>query len=185
MSTTSAEPIVPIAKKTPLRKSELDSRSVKQDQKPQITMPGLTEPLEHEPLVVVAEPGMIKNDFEKLAFNEEPVSIIIHRSGERNASNCTDYIAVNGKPAEMLFKNGWIPMGYLPRGVVITTKRKYLERLAASKKDDVQTKVVEVPGQDPQNLVDRITSSTLPFSLIEDKNPLGAEWLSQMLRQQG
>ena len=109
----------------------------------------------------------------------------IHRSGERFASSVTDYIAVNGKPAEMLFKNGWVPIGYLPRGVVITTKRKYLERLAASKKDEVHTNVVEHPGQDPQNLVDRYTTSTLPFSLIEDKNPLGAEWLSQLLRQQG
>lgn len=184
MSTAVNEPIVPI-RKSPLRKSELDSRSIKQDQKPQIKMPELNEPLEHEPLIVVAEPGMIKNDLDKLAFNEEPVSIIIHRSGERNGSSVTDYIAVNGKPAEMLFKNGWIPMGYLPRGVVITTKRKYLERLAASKKDEVQTKVVEAPGQDPQNLVDRYTTSTLPFSLIEDKNPLGGEWLSQLLRQQG
>lgn len=177
------EPIV--LKKGPARKSELDSRSVTQDQKPQITMPELDEKLERDPLIVVAEPSLVKKDFEKLAFNEEPVVILIHRSGERFASSVTDYIAVNGKPAEMLFKNGWIPMGYLPRGVVITTKRKYLERLAASKKDEVHTNVVEHPGQDPQNLVDRYTTSTLPFSLIEDKNPLGAEWLSQLLRQQG
>ena len=93
MSAAINEPIV--LKKGPARKSELDSRSVKQDQKSQIKMPELDEPLEHEPLIVVAEPSLVKKDFEKLAFNEEAVSILIHRSGERFASSVTDYIAVN------------------------------------------------------------------------------------------
>jgi len=167
------------------RKSELDSRSVAIPQKEKLEMPPIDEEVERESLVITPETPLIKDDFDKLAFAEEAITILIHRSGEKFAPRTTDFVGVNGKPAEMLFKNGWIPMGYLPRGISIVTKRKVVEVLARSKQDHVTTTVVERDNEDPKNFVERSTVSTTSFSVLHDPNPMGGEWLSQLLRQQG
>jgi hypothetical protein len=135
--------------------------------------------------IVHPETPLVKKDFEKLAFAEEPVTILIHRSGEKFSPNCTDLISVNGRHAEVLFSNGWVPVGYLPRGKSITVKRKVVEVLARSKQDHVKTVVIERDNEDPRNYVERATINTMPFQMIEDKNPLGVEWLSQLLRMNG
>jgi hypothetical protein len=110
---------------------------------------------------------------------------LIHRSIDPKFSpNCTDYIAVNGVAAEMLFKNGWIKLGYLPRGIPFYTKRKYVEVIAKSKMTQWSTRVEEKVNEDPMNYTDPVTSATLAFSVLEDKNPKGAEWLVTLLRQE-
>jgi hypothetical protein len=83
----------------------------------------------------------------------------------------------------MLFKNGWVPIGYFPKGVSFITKRKYVERMALAKQDSIRTNVIERDNEDPQNFVERITTSVLSFSVLEDKNPKGAEWLTALIRQ--
>jgi len=167
------------------RLSELDSRSVEIPKKETLVMPPIDEAVERESLIVTSETPLLNDELEKLAFAEEPVTILIHRSGEKFAPRSTDYIAVNGKGAEMLFKNGWISIGYLPRGQSLITKRKYVEVLARSKMDHITTTVIERDNEDPQNLVEFSTVSTAAFSIIHDANPRGAEWLGQLLRQQG
>lgn len=167
------------------RLSELDTRAIEIPQKPTIAMPPIDEDVERESNIVLPEGPLMKSDMDKLAFAEEPVTILIHRSGEKFAPRSTDYIGVNGKGAEMLFKNGWVPIGYLPRGQSVTTKRKYVEVLARSKMDHVTTTVVQHSNEDPQNLIEFSTVSTCAFTMIHDANPLGVEWLSQLIRQQG
>lgn len=176
-------------KKAPIRRtlrlSELDSRSVKTEQKPDIRMPGLDEPVERESDIIMADASMKDKVFEDLAFAEEPVQILIHKSADRkNAQMVTDYIAVNGVAAEVLFKNGWIRQGYLPRGVVITVKRKVVEVLSRAKHDEITTTVVERDGEDPQNFVGFNTTQTTSFTVIKDVNPKGAEWLTGLLYAQ-
>lgn len=184
--TATLEPKAPIVRRTKLKRaSELDSRSVDIPQKPTIAMPPITESIERESPIVQVETPLLKSDLDQLAFAEEPMTILIHRSGEKFAPRSTDLVSVNGKWAEMLFKNGWVPIGYLPRGQAITVKRKYVEVLARSKQDHVRADYSETPGQDPNNFIDRSTVSTCAFSVILDANPLGVEWLSQLLRQQG
>jgi hypothetical protein len=179
-----AEPIV--RKKKLKRLSELDSRSVDIPQKERIVLPPITESVEREETIVLPEAPLVTADIDKLAFAEEPITILIHRSGERFAPRCTDYIGVNGKGAEMLFKNGWVSIGYLPRGQAIVTKRKYVEVLARAKQDNVNANYTRTnESEEPVNFVDRSTVSLCAFSVIKDENPLGAEWLSQILRQQG
>jgi len=177
----------PIARKRTLRRlSELDSRSVEIPQKERIVLPPISESVEREEPIILPEAPLVKGDLDKLAFAEEPITILIHRSGERFAPRCTDYIGVNGKGAEMLFKNGWVPIGYLPRGQSIVTKRKYVEVLARAKQDNVNSNYTRSnESEDPVNFIDRSTVSLCAFSVIKDENPLGAEWLSQLLRQQG
>lgn len=186
MSDTAIPTAEPIIRRSKLkRKSELDTRETRIPQKPVLQMPGIDQAIERESPIVQVETPLLRDDLDKLAFAEEPVTILIHRSGEKFAPRSTDYIGVNGKGAEMLFKNGWVPIGYLPRGQSITTKRKYVEVLAKSKMDHVTTTVIERDNEDPQNLVERATVQLTTFSVIHDANPKGAEWLAQLLRMQG
>lgn len=181
--TTTAEPLVRGTKKASQLHKEFDSREAPPAQKPQITMPPLGVELERTPEIVVAEGPLLKKDIEKLAFNEEPMTILIHRSHEKFSPRCTDLICINGVKAEMLLRQGWTQMGYLPRGHAFITKRKYVEVLATSKMDTIQTQVEDLPGGETRNLVDRIVTATCTFSVIEDKNPMGVEWLTRLLQQ--
>jgi hypothetical protein len=183
MSTATAEQ--PVVRRGVKRKSELDSRSVTPEQKPSLKMAPINEPQERPSTIVPADPNMKDLDFDALAFSEDPIRILIHRSIDPKFSpNCTDYIAVNGVAAEMLFKNGWIKLGYLPRGIPFYTKRKYVEVIAKSKMTQWSTRVEEKVNEDPMNYTDPVTSATLAFSVLEDKNPKGAEWLVTLLRQE-
>ena len=161
------------------RKSkELDSREIPITQRAPIG-----ESLDRSADIVMHEGPMDLSYLDQLAFDEEPVKILIHKSQEGLTANCTDYIGINGVPAEMLFKNGWVPIGYLPRGISFYTKRKYVANLAAAKRDRVTTNVVQRDNEDPENFVERATTQVLSFSMIEDKNPRGADWLERLIRQ--
>lgn len=162
---------------------EFDSRSIKANPRPTIELPPLGVEVDRSADLVEVETPLLKKDYDKLAFNEEPVTILIHRSGEKFSPNCTDLISINGTKAEMLFRNGWVQIGYLPRGVSITTKRKYVEALAGAKTDTVSTNVIEKDGEDPRNFIERVVVNVCAFSVLEDANPLGAEWLGALLRR--
>ena len=171
---------------------ELDSRSIPIQQAEKREFPPLDAPksvvedwLGKDALVVPVE-GTLHPDYaEALAFEEEPVKILIHRSTDKNPALCTDYIASNGTPAEMLFRNGWVPIGYLPRGIALITKRKYVGVLARAKQDTIRTEVTERPNEDPSNKIDKSTSQVFSFSVLEDRNPKGSEWLQRLVNQRG
>lgn len=116
----------------------------------------------------------------ELAFMEEPMTIYIEPSGSEDSEQFAQ-VAVNGKGAEVFDANTgkWYPIGYLPVGKEITTKRKYVEVLARSKPQKVKTRVDD-PRGDPRNVVQRFTHSRFPFSVLEDKNPKGRAWLSRI-----
>jgi hypothetical protein len=168
----------------PKRASEFDSRSVKIDPIKTIEQTPLGQEMEHPENITVVDKEIHKLDVSKLAFAEDPIKIIIHRSMDAKFSpNCTDFIAVNGRPAEMLFKNGWVPMGYLPRGQSFYTKRKCVEVLARAKMESVQAYPIERDNEDPRNVIERHATAVLSFSVLEDKNPAGGEWLEHLIRQ--
>ena len=132
--------------------------------------------------VIAAPEDVLKADYaERLAFNEEPVTIRIERSAEKYAPSVVDCWC-NGKGAEVLSQGRWVETGYLPIGMPVTTKRKYVEILARSKVDSVNTKVEDRDSEKPLNLIERSTSSRAPFSVLEDRNPKGAAWLTSLVR---
>lgn len=178
-----SQPVV--RRRGPKRASEFDSRSVKIEQKASIEQPPIDQPMERPSTIVQVDKTISELDVAKIQFSEDPVKILIHRNPDPKFSpGCTDYIAVNGTPAEILFKNGWVRMGYLPRGVSFYTKRKYVEVLARAKQDAIHTNVVERDNEEPQNFTERVTTSVMAFSVLEDKNPAGAAWLEELIRQQ-
>ena len=171
-----------VVRRQPKAKSELTNQNFPIDQKPAMVMPPIDEPVEREPDIIVAMDPLEKSTLDALAMAEDPITILIHRSVEKFSPPTTDYIAINGIPAEQLFRNGWVRMGYLPRGKSLITKRKYVEVLARAKQDAINTTVIERDNEDPQNFVERITTSTMSFTILEDKNPKGAEWLERLVR---
>lgn len=131
-----------------------------------------------------------KEQIHNLAFEEEPVTIRLEPGSEKYSPR---HIAcwVNGVGIEFLLNNKWwpnwpgLPAGYAPVGTVLTTKRKYVGVLALSKRDTIQTNVLERDNEDPQNYVERFTSSPNAFSVIEDRNPKGAAWLTDLRSRMG
>lgn len=118
----------------------------------------------------------------QLAFMEEPMTIRIERSSEKFAPKVVD-CWVNGRGAELFVNGKWLVCGWLPVGEPIITRRKYVEVLARAKPDSIQTEVTERDGEDPQNTLQRYTSSKYPFSVLQDKNPRGMEWLTRILQE--
>lgn len=174
-----------VARRVPKRSSEFDSRSMPTKKITPILQPPITESME-TPLDIVKVEQMIKSEHaERLAFGEDPIKILIHRSGEKFSPNCTDLIAVNGVKAEMLFKNGWVQIGWLPRGQSFYTKRKYVEQIAHAFVKHVSTRVVENKNEDPMNFIDPVVSAVFAFSILEDKSPKAAVWLEQLMQQHG
>lgn len=130
---------------------------------------------------VIVAPIMPERDYATaLQFNEDPVTIRIERGSEKFAPPVID-CWVNGKGAEVLINGRWRELRFLPVGIVVTTKRKYVEVLAASKIDSIQTNVIR-ENDSERNLVERFPSSRAPFSVLEDKNPKGVEWLTNLVR---
>lgn len=138
------------------------------------------EPIDRE-RIIVAEKTPDVEYFEALQFAEEPISIRIERSAEKFAPNSVD-CWVNGIGAEIMINGKWVQCGYLPVGHVVTTKRKYVEVLARSKQDTVQTAVLKHEDFE-ENTNPISTSQKVPFSVIRDANPRGAEWLTKLIRE--
>lgn len=116
----------------------------------------------------------------QLAFNEEPVKIVINAQGE-NPENAV-LVQVNGKGAEIYMNGGWVSVGYIPCDIEVTTKRKYLEVLARAKKETVTTKFGQnLNDGESFNVLQRRNALQHNFTVIEDQNPIGRAWLQSII----
>lgn len=165
-------------------RTELHTDDIKIEQKADIVGNGVdnSDLLDRTPDIVKADQLPNKDYMDELAFNEEPVTIRIEPSADKNAAMFHP-IWVNGKGCEVWIAGAWREMTYLPVAQVLTVKRKYVEVLLRSKTDTVHTEVKEVEGENPKNTIRRFTSATVSFSIIEDKNPLGAAWVNEIRRR--
>jgi hypothetical protein len=135
-------------------------------------------------LIIRADPSIANKDqLAELAFNEEPVTIRLEPSSDPNAASAIP-IWCNGIGCEYLRNDRWVqaPGGYIPVGAVLTIKRKYLAILVMAKQDKITTHHGQPGEEHPQNTIKRFTSSYQAFSVLEDKNPKGAAWLTELRR---
>jgi len=148
-------------------------------QKPPIS----DNPDEYDGDIVLVDPGVAAKDYaDELAFMEEPVTIRIEPSADKNAAGAFP-VWVNGKAAEV-FQNGkWDEIGYLPVGRVLTIRRKVLEVIIRAKVDTVMTKIIDQDGERPNNVINRFTSPVHSFSILEDRNPKGPAWVAELRRR--
>jgi hypothetical protein len=106
-----------------------------------------------------------------LKFMEEPVTIIIAEASDKNAEKAV-FCKVNGR--------GPGPGGspWLPRNMEITIPRKYVEVLARARPVRVQS-VEKVNNETGERYMEQNKSSSdrYPFSVVQDANPAGREWL--------
>lgn len=151
-------------------------------QPPEIKMPehGLPERGE----VILVDKPLEREHADALAFAEEPITIRIEPSAEENAPLVVD-CWVNGKGAEVFVNGKWLEFNCLPVGMPVTTKRKYVEVLARSKVDRIRTiEENRQPGDNEDGFkMRRSSSSKSVFSVLNDKNPKGAEWLTRLMQE--
>ncbi len=142
----------------------------------------LDGPVTHgESFVHVADKLPNQDYLDELQFMEEPVTVRIEENSRSDFPETHVPVMVNGKEAE-IFQNGqWLPIGWLPIGVPLTTKRKYVEVLARSRSESVKTVHDDATVERPRNTVTRRNSSNYPLSVMEDKNPRGHQWLANIM----
>lgn len=162
-------------------RTALKTDDIKIEQKPDITT--RDELKDRSDTIVAAPVGAADKSYQaQIAFNEEPVTIRIEPSTDKNAT-LMHPIWCNGKGAEVLLNGKWCEVTYIPVDVEVTLKRKYVAILASAKTDTVNTVKGSVTDENPQNRITRITTAVATFSVTEDKNPRGHAWLTELRRR--
>lgn len=172
-----------IALQAPTIKDTTMSQEIHSSSLPPIEQkPSILDPKNYDGDIIIGERVINKDYADELAFNEEPVTIRIEPSSDANASIVVEAWC-NGKGAEIFMNGRWYEITYLPVGRVITTKRKYLEVIVRAKVDKISTRMVDRTNENPENRIDRRTISAYSFSVIQDNNPRGGAWLTELHRR--
>jgi len=168
------------------RKKEFHTSDVKPEQLPPILDKGDREDESLLPRLHRIDPAkhasLTKDYLDELAFNEEPVTVRFSSGNDRNAPKFVD-CAVMGIGMEALVFGRWVPVFQIPVNQNVTIKRKYVEVFARCKHTYVTAKS-HGPTRDGSQPINETTPTTdlkHPFSVIEDKNPRGHEWLTRIL----
>lgn len=137
-----------------------------------VGQPGVVEiPLEGDverPKIEVQQGPYAMEKAAAMAFNEEPVTVMIHESTDENAENPVQ-VCVQGRNQ------------FFFRGRPQTVKRKYLEVLARAKGTRYSQRTDGTAEQ--QNQMHGHAALKYPFTVIEDRNPKGPAWLKHILEQ--
>lgn len=144
--------------------------------------PPVIDPSTYAGDVILTEKIGDTDYYDELAFMEEPVTIRLEPSSDKNAPTSFP-VWVNGQKAQVFQHGRWDEIGYLPVGVPLIVKRKALEVIIRTKIDTVHTKVQDMDAERPLNTVNRFTSPVHSFSIIEDKSPRGVAWMAELRRR--
>lgn len=133
-----------------------------------------------------------KDYMDKLAFMEQPVTIRIEPSTEKNSAKVI-YVAVNGKGCEVFVDKAtgnsihpeegsgiWLEFTWIPVERELTIKRKYLEVLLRAKTNTIETRIIEKPNENPENKEEKFTSPIATFSILYDPDPRGIQWMREI-----
>jgi hypothetical protein len=141
----------------------------------------LIDPSRQETIETVG--GNTSQDFmSELAFNEEPIQILIHSNQQENASTVVD-CWVQGRGAEVLINGEWKTLGYLPLEIPVTTKRKYANVLMRSRVETIRTDVGDSNVENPHNRIVRNARMGHTLQVLQDKSPHASKWFSQITMQ--
>jgi hypothetical protein len=156
-----------------MAQQELNSADIAPKQKKEIKLDlstDLTQVRQNEDIIV--DGGAIDQSYiEALAFMEEPITIRLERTSEKNAPAFID-VGVNGRTE------------WLEKGKPVTIARKYVEVLARCKSDFIETVAPNAESGEIVNRLMRNTTAKHPFTVISDPNPRGYDWLTGVLAQQ-
>jgi hypothetical protein len=145
-------------------------------------LPPITDPSTYDGDVVLTERTHQQDYLDELAFMEEPVTIRLEPSTDRNAATSFP-VWVNGKMAEVYQNGRWDEIGYLPVGRLLVVKRKVLEVIIRAKINTINTIIENVDSDQPYNTEGRSTTAVHSFSITEDRNPRGPAWVQELRRR--
>jgi len=133
--------------------------------------------------IVVAEDNIpaLEKYMADLKFNEDPITIRIN--GHSRDKEAPKHIAcwVNGKGIELLVNGKFVVLGYVPIGVNVTTKRKYVENLMTSTPVTVNTVVGRADKDQPDQSIVYERAAEYSISVIKDESPAGADWCEAVM----
>ena len=112
----------------------------------------------------------------QLAFLEEPVTINIHETNDVNQEPLV-FLSINGMGA-MPANNP-----YVPRGVDVVVKRKFVEKLMRARPTRYQSKERFNSNGEKEYYQPSTTALLYPFSVIRDENPRGNEWRRKIMAE--
>lgn len=165
------------------RASGVESTNFDMGQKPSIDL-SLDKTPEVPAIEAIHADALVDGKAEALAFNEEPVEIMIYPSAETNAPLVVD-CWVNGRGAEIFTNGKWVQAGCLPVGMNVITRRKYAEVLMRAKRDTISTQHEDAVVERPKNVVNRSSSAVANLQIVRDNNPKGIEWVRRLMAQPG
>ena len=128
----------------------------------------LTVVRQNEDIITDVAASIKQDELEAMQFMEEQLTIRLERSSEKFAPSMVD-VSVNGRTE------------IIPVGKPVKIARKYVDVLARCRSDAFQTVQHGSETSDFQLL--RFTQQKYPFSVIQDPNPKGYEWLTNILGQ--
>lgn len=135
-----------------------------------VTMAATGEPeLVRDAIQVVDGPNW-KNKADNLAFAEEPVTVTVHPTSDKYASQIVS-TAVQGRTQNFI------------RGQSVTVKRKFVEVLARAKPVNFRNEEYVNSEGDKAFRWPSTTGLLYPFQIDHDANPNGRAWLRKILAE--
>ena len=163
------------------KQREINTGDMEVGQRSSIIIPADGE-IDYDNAIAAVDGGIDMEYAQAIAFNEQPMTIRVEKSSEKYAPKTVD-CWVNGKGIEIFHNGKWLVTGYIPVGVNITTRRKYVEVLARSKPEAIETQHDDATVEKPNNHIALHTSTKYPFTVVHDANPAGAQWLTHILQE--
>lgn len=155
-------------------KRQYTRREVHNAEMPTRELPVIEDAQDRETEVILSTEDMAAKDYiEELKFNEDILTIYLHRGREKFAPQLIDFY-VNGVCK-------WIPVEQQ-----VKVARKFVEVMARSQPMDVRTESHMMENSQDANTVNRIhrsMSANYSFSVIHDPSPKGAAWLAKVMRE--
>ena len=128
--------------------------------------------------IQAVDPKHIEKEYlERLKMDNDPVTIVIAKGNEQKPA-LTVPVWVQGIGAEVLKDGKWVQLGWLPVDIAVTTKRKYVEALARAKPVNVDNEIIG--GMNAFGPMPHTARALNQFSVLEDRNPKGGEWLRRL-----
>lgn len=124
-------------------------------------------------IILSTEELAAKDYLDELKFNEDMLTIFLHRGREKFSPQLVDFY-VNGVCK-------WIPVEQELR-----VPRKFVEVMARSQPMDIRTESHMLENSQEANTVNRIhrsLSANYSFSVRHDPSPKGAAWLAKIMRE--
>lgn len=104
-------------------------------------------------------------------FMNEPVTVMVADTNDEQDADALVQVSINGRNQ------------FFVRGVPQTVRRCYVERLARAKKTSFSQNLDERQGEEVFNRMKSHNALRYPFTVIEDKNPVGGAWLRAILSE--